>query len=165
MGNKNKRNLQKPSNSDKPKKAKTIEIEDTPYGKITLPNTSFNQVIKRLFSEAKKGNFLYTGYMLEDHVTRLNRLKEKGLKARRVKKGNFSQQFFSEVSWEKAFENFDESELDSFQAENYTKEEAVLKFLPQILYRTTCRAIEKMKENGEHNPGSVGSSPGSNDYR
>ena len=41
MGNKNKRNLQKPSNPDKPKKAKTIEL--------VLKGDSFHYLLGNLY--------------------------------------------------------------------------------------------------------------------
>ena len=97
-----KRNLQRSTNPNKEKKDKTITIENTPLGTVVVKNSAMNQVIKKLFNTANNGEFLYIGYLYGDIV---DKLKNRGLVGIKKQKGNFSQQFLSEISWKNAFAN------------------------------------------------------------
>lgn len=130
---KKKRNLQKPQ-AGKQKKAKNITIEDTPLGTITEKNSAFNQVKRELFEAAKNGDFSYKGYV---YGSILDRLKGKGFKVLEIEEGDFSHVIKSEISWENAFTNINEIDLDNYPIDECS--------LSQLLYITSYRALRKIK--------------------
>ena len=132
---KGKRNLQKPNDPNKPKKEKNITIEGTPLGTITEKNSAFNQVKRDLFETAKKGNFSYEG---NAYSSILERLRGKGFSIKEDYEEYFGRKAKSVISWEKAFPNLSEIDLDNYPIDSCN--------LAQLLYITSYRARKKIKE-------------------
>lgn len=163
-----KRKLQKPLNPDKQKKATTIALENTPLGTIEIKNTAMNQVIKKLFEEANKGNFSREVYLYGKYISKL---KDKGFAFPKIQKGNFSQQFLAEISWKDAFKNASNIDLKENPIERHKIVEVLYQYLPQLLYITTDIALKRMNEsldgnNGNNAPNGANlDTDDSNDYR
>ncbi len=84
--------------------------------------------------QLKDGQFSYEGKI---YSSILDRLKSKGFSVSESKKGDFHNQAYAKVSWENAFTNINEIDLETYPIDNCS--------LPQLLYITTYRALEKDK--------------------
>ncbi len=136
-------NIQKTSDQTKKNPEEKIKIDGTPNGTIELHNSAYNRTIKDLYKFAKRGQTIYTGYLKESIARNLRVQGLKVEKSNSKKRGNFSGNYYYEVSWENAFNNSGDINLDKIPIEKCN--------LAQLLFITAYRAKKMQKSTEENN--------------